>query len=951
MTLFERLRPPAASHLSRIALPRRAAAGAITVATIGLLAGLIIPLSRGALASTAIPAYDHIFFVIDENHALGQVIGPGGGTYLTGLANASAQSTAYDAVSHPSLPNYLALTSGSTQGVTDDGTGYVFNVNNLASEVAASGRTWKAYMEGLPSPCSNVSGSGNYAKKHDPFMYYANILNTPAQCNRVVPYTQLATDLASAGTTPNYAWITPNLCNDMHDCPVSTGDSWAQSNFPTIFNSPAWKTQRSLFIFTLDEDDGGSGNNVPLFMMSSDGSTKTNFVSSVHATHYSLMRTIEASWGLGQTGSGDAAASPLTDLFTGSAPGPTPTPTPTATPTATPAIIPTPPPSAAPTPTATASTTPTPTPAATPAPTPTPTPPPASSPPATPPSPTWPLRAAFVYPWFPESWNQQGMNPFTKYNPSLGFYDSSSAAMIAKQIAAMRYAGLQAGIASWWGQGTATDSRISLLLNGANGTGFKWSLYYEAQGNGPDPSAAQITSDLVYINSHYATNANFLSINNRPVIFVYGKGSDNCTMADKWKQANATTNDYLVLKVVPGYTGCATQPDAWHQYAPAVAEDSQAGYSFSISPGFNKANEATPRLARDLARWQTNVADMVGSKAPFQLITTFNEWGEGTSIESATQWASSSGFGAYADVMHNVLTGSSSAPPPPPTPAPTPAPTPHPGPPPPPASPPPAPGPAACAGTTPDGYWLVASDGGIFPFGSVCGYGSTGRQHLNSPIVAMATTPTGHGYWLAASDGGIFPFGDAVGYGSAGGGHLNQPIVGMAASPDGRGYWLVAADGGIFPFGTAAGYGSTGGIRLNQPIVGMAVASGGHGYWLVARDGGVFPFGTAAGYGSTGGVRLNQPIVGMAVAPGGRGYWLVARDGGVFPFGSAAGYGSTGGMRLNQPIVGMAVAPEGQGYWLLAADGGIFPFGPGARGYGSTGGRQLNRPIVGMAAI
>src|SRR5207302_579745 len=106
------------------------------------------------------------------------------------------------------------------------------------------------------------------------------------------------------------------------------------------------------------------------------------------------------------------------------------------------------------------------------------------------------------------------------------------------------------------------------------------------------------------------------------------------------------------------------------------------------------------------------------------------------------------------------------------------------------------------------GYWMVASDGGIFSFGDMPFRGSTGGQHLNQPIVGMAATPDDGGYWLVAADGGIFPFGDAIGWGSTGGTHLNQPIVGMAATIDGGGYWLVARDGGIFPFGDAPGLGS-----------------------------------------------------------------------------------------------------------------------------------------------
>jgi hypothetical protein len=253
------------------------------------------------------------------------------------------------------------------------------------------------------------------------------------------------------------------------------------------------------------------------------------------------------------------------------------------------------------------------------------------------------------------------------------------------------------------------------------------------------------------------------------------------------------------------------------------------------------------------------------------------------------------------------------------------------------------------------GYWMVASDGGIFPFGNALAhsYGSTGNVRLNKPIVGMTVTHDGNGYWLVASDGGLFPFGDAGGFGSTGNIRLNQPIVGMAPTFSGNGYWLVASDGGIFPFGDAVqhSYGSTGGIHLNRPIVGMAPTPDGNGYWLVASDGGIFPFGDAGGLGSTGNIRLNQPIVAMAATASGAGYWLVASDGGIFPFGDAVqhSYGSTGGMRLNKPIVTMAATPSGNGYWLIASDGGVFPFGD-ALGLGSTGNIRLNQPIVGGAA-
>ena len=194
--------------------------------------------------------------------------------------------------------------------------------------------------------------------------------------------------------------------------------------------------------------------------------------------------------------------------------------------------------------------------------------------------------------------------------------------------------------------------------------------------------------------------------------------------------------------------------------------------------------------------------------------------------------------------------------------------------------------------------------------------------------------PTAKGYWLVASDGGIFSYGDALFYGSRGGQALNKPIVGMAATPDGKGYWFVASDGGIFNYGDAGFFGSAGSLALNKPIVGMAATPDGGGYWLVASDGGIFSYGDALFYGSRGGQALNKPIVGMAATPDGKGYWFVASDGGIFNYGDAGFFGSAGSLALNKPIVGMAATPDGGGYWLVASDGGIFSYGD-ALFYGS----------------
>ena len=255
-------------------------------------------------------------------------------------------------------------------------------------------------------------------------------------------------------------------------------------------------------------------------------------------------------------------------------------------------------------------------------------------------------------------------------------------------------------------------------------------------------------------------------------------------------------------------------------------------------------------------------------------------------------------------------------------------------------------------GTLGDGYFFVATDGGIFNFGDSEFKGSTGDIKLNQPIVGAETTPTGEGYWLVASDGGIFTFGDAEFLGSTGDIKLNKPIVAMVATPTGKGYWLFATDGGVFTFGDALFHGSTGDMTLNKPIVGADATASGNGYYLVASDGGIFTFGDAVFYGSRGGAPLNKPIVGMATTDDGNGYYLVATDGGIFSFGKteddAQFFGSTGAMKLNQPIVGMDLTASNQGYYLVAADGGIFSFGDAAF-YGSTGNLTLNKPIVGMS--
>ncbi len=230
------------------------------------------------------------------------------------------------------------------------------------------------------------------------------------------------------------------------------------------------------------------------------------------------------------------------------------------------------------------------------------------------------------------------------------------------------------------------------------------------------------------------------------------------------------------------------------------------------------------------------------------------------------------------------------------------------------------------------GYYQVDSAGDVAAFGAATCYGAMTGTPLNKPIVGMAVDPATGGYWLVATDGGIFSF-NAPFFGSTGNIALNKPVVGMAPTPSGGGYWMVASDGGVFTFGNNQFYGSTGNIVLNKPVVGMAVDPATGGYWLVATDGGIFSF-NAPFYGSTGAIRLNQPVVGMAAAADGSGYRLVASDGGVFCF-NLPFFGSTGNIRLNRPMVAGLNDNATGGYWLTASDGGVFSF---------------NAPFLGSAA-
>ncbi len=258
----------------------------------------------------------HIFIIMDENETAASIIGNPSAPYINSLAQKYALATNYSAVTHPSLPNYLAITSGSTDGISTDcnppSAGCEVNVKNIADEIEASGRTWKEYAESMPSNCYTYN-AGEYATKHNPFVYYTDIVSNATRCNsHVVPFTQLSSDLSSISTTPNYAFITPNLCNDMHDCGISAGDSWLSKYVPMILNSKAFITQKSLLIITWDEGTLANNSVATIF---AGNAAKSSFKSTAAFNHYSILHTIEYLWGLSPLTNNDSQAPVMTNLL------------------------------------------------------------------------------------------------------------------------------------------------------------------------------------------------------------------------------------------------------------------------------------------------------------------------------------------------------------------------------------------------------------------------------------------------------------------------------------------------------------------------------------------------------------------------------------------------------------------------------------------------------------
>jgi phosphatidylinositol-3-phosphatase len=242
----------------------------------------------------------HVVVIVMENKEYGDVIGASSSPFVNSLARRYASATGFFGVRHPSLPNYLALTAGTTFGVDSNCTDCQQDGESIVDQLEAAGVSWKAYMGGMPSACFKGAFSGQYAKKHNPFMYYRRVADDPARCAKVVPESVLASDLG-AGRLPAFAFLTPGLCDDTHDCGLDQGDRYLARVVPALL---AGLGPRGYLVLTWDEgvSDRGccgglaSGGQIPTII--AGPGVKPGASLPGPYTHYSVLRLIEDSFGV-----------------------------------------------------------------------------------------------------------------------------------------------------------------------------------------------------------------------------------------------------------------------------------------------------------------------------------------------------------------------------------------------------------------------------------------------------------------------------------------------------------------------------------------------------------------------------------------------------------------------------------------------------------------------------
>lgn len=257
-----------------------------------------------ATPNPIVPNFEHIVIIMFENKEFGTVIGNPLMPNYNRLAREYTLLTQYYAVRHPSLPNYVALMGGDTFGIESDCSDCFIDAPSLPDLIEASGRTWKTYQEDMPEPCY-LGSKGDYAQKHNPFIYFDPIRLDAARCQRtILPLTALQTDIETP-SLPNFIFITPNLCNDAHDCPLDVADAWLTELLSRLVPAFDATGESYLLVMTFDEGQGHhsccglpaeAGGRVPVVFYSP--LVKNGFEDPTPYTHYSLLKTISTAWSL-----------------------------------------------------------------------------------------------------------------------------------------------------------------------------------------------------------------------------------------------------------------------------------------------------------------------------------------------------------------------------------------------------------------------------------------------------------------------------------------------------------------------------------------------------------------------------------------------------------------------------------------------------------------------------
>lgn len=306
----------------RRVLVKSASAAALTVLLMSVLGcGRAAPgkaLDARSASALAPSKTSKLIVIVMENEEDTSIRGNRDAPYANALIRRYGFATQSFAITHPSLPNYLALTSGSTQGISSNCTECHSSAPNIVDQLESAGISWRAYMEGLPAPCFKGGEAGGYAKKHDPFIYYDDIAGSALRCQKIVGFGALSHDLRS-GALPAFAWISPNLCDDGHDCGVSGGDRFLKSAVPLLLRELG---PHGLLLITWDEGSSNrgccagvaSGGHIATILAGPD--VRRGAREGEPIDHYGVLGTIEEAFGLpALAGAGNPRSGRLRALF------------------------------------------------------------------------------------------------------------------------------------------------------------------------------------------------------------------------------------------------------------------------------------------------------------------------------------------------------------------------------------------------------------------------------------------------------------------------------------------------------------------------------------------------------------------------------------------------------------------------------------------------------------